>query len=206
MFEIRYFTKADLLEANNEAIASNRNRTLIPEMVEALPDKNFPVAFFFIHNDVEMRCRLILSEIDTWAFLDVPLATYNSLPTAIVHDDGSVEFSGLTTYQVESEVESKIETVQVYKCMECEEISEDAGDQLYECGNCGIMFIRGNSADGASHRCPDCNKFSSKVADRSCVDCEEGEVEEITGYKCPSCETVHEDKDEARNCCQRELV
>jgi hypothetical protein len=42
---------------------------------------------------------------------------------------------------------------------------------------------------------------SSSRTDLSCVECEEGEVEGITAYKCPSCEALHEEEDEARNCC-----
>lgn len=47
---------------------------------------------------------------------------------------------------------------------------------LYECGDCGTRYTRGTSADGESHRCPDCNKFGAKVADVGCPDCEEGEL------------------------------
>jgi len=96
----------------------------------------------------------------------------------------------------------QIETIQAYKCVECLEISEKAGERLYECRDCGTLFTRANSADGMSHRCPDCNRFSSKVADQSCLDCQEGEVEKITAYKCPVCAALHEGNGEALRCCE----
>lgn len=98
----------------------------------------------------------------------------------------------------------ELETSKAYKCDECGEIFEEVGDKLYECGDCGTKFTRDNSADGMSHRCPDCNKFSAIFSDESCVECEEGDVEEITAYKCPSCDALHEDEDEARDCCKKE--
>jgi len=71
-----------------------------------------------------------------------------------------------------------------YKCEACETIwSEDGAPEFevfYECGNCGTIFSRGDSYDGDSHRCPDCMKFSSKLYDKGCPECEEGEVVEIT--------------------------
>ena len=75
----------------------------------------------------------------------------------------------------------------MFKCLECGELADEAGDTLYECGGCCTRFTRGNSADGYGNRCPDCRKFSAKLADQSCVACEEGEVEEV--------EEVEEDED-----------
>jgi DNA-directed RNA polymerase subunit RPC12/RpoP len=215
--EVRYFTKATLIQANGEAIASERNRTLVPEKLDALPDKKFPVVFSFVHNDLEARCQVVLDENGTSALLDVPLAAYNSLPVAVEHDDGSVEFREPMSYQMASEAgafaresplvsdvpdDSDLETAQAYKCVECGEISEEAGDRLYECGDCGTTFTRENSADGMSHRCPDCSRFAAKVTDQSCVECQEGEAEEITAYKCPRCGVLYEDEEEALSCCE----
>lgn len=74
-----------------------------------------------------------------------------------------------------------------WHCLECGEYFPDDGNDvdvaLYECGNCGARFNRNNSADGDSSRCPDCGKFSGKVAARSCPMCEEGEVEECEVYE-----------------------
>lgn len=75
-----------------------------------------------------------------------------------------------------------LEILNGHKCESCDEILEEGSAievPLYECGSCGTIFNRDNSADGDSHRCPDCNKFGSKVSDTSCSECQEGEVIEI---------------------------
>ncbi len=87
-----------------------------------------------------------------------------------------------------------------YKCMECQEVSGEPGDgPLYECGDCGTKFTRNTSADGSSHRCPDCNRFSSRAADLSCGECEEGEVEEVVILECDVCGDEVAEDDEAEH-------
>lgn len=44
---------------------------------------------------------------------------------------------------------------------------------LYECGECGTVFDRENSADGNSQKCPDCNKLAAKLTAHGCPDCQE---------------------------------
>ena len=67
-----------------------------------------------------------------------------------------------------------------YICDKCEALVtvDDAEEcsPLYECGECGSRYNRDNSADGESHRCPDCGKFGAKVADKCCPECEDGEL------------------------------
>jgi DNA-directed RNA polymerase subunit RPC12/RpoP len=65
------------------------------------------------------------------------------------------------------------------KCGNCEETFEDdtEAEPLYECGDCGNRFTSGTSADGEGNRCPDCNKFGSKVTDLGCPSCNEGELQ-----------------------------
>jgi predicted RNA-binding Zn-ribbon protein involved in translation (DUF1610 family) len=60
----------------------------------------------------------------------------------------------------------------VWFCQSCEEVIEDPVT-LYECGECGTIFSRENSADGNSHKCPDCNRFAAKLTAHGCPDCEE---------------------------------
>lgn len=66
-----------------------------------------------------------------------------------------------------------------FKCDSCDETfdSEDEAVSLYECGDCGNRFSQETSADGAGHRCPDCNKFGAKVSDMGCPSCNEGELQ-----------------------------
>lgn len=100
-----------------------------------------------------------------------------------------------------------VELVTAYECAECGEVSEDVEESpLYECGECGTKYNRDNSADGSSHRCPDCNKFGSKLATRHCAECSEGEVEEVERWRCNECETLHETEDEAVQCCPDESI
>jgi len=75
-----------------------------------------------------------------------------------------------------------VETRMGYKCQDCEAIinpdEQDVDITLYECGQCGTRFNRDISyAD--NHQCPDCLKFSSKVAEMSCPECQAGELDEI---------------------------
>ena len=87
METIRYFTKTQLIAANKKAIATQRNRTLKPKKLEALPDVRFPIVFTLLHNDEEMRCRIVLDENGTSAYLDIPFSTFESLPTIQVPSD-----------------------------------------------------------------------------------------------------------------------
>jgi DNA-directed RNA polymerase subunit RPC12/RpoP len=85
----------------------------------------------------------------------------------------------------------------LYKCQDCRALTAMDGtdvEPLYECNSCGTMFVKSNSADGESHRCPVCNKFASKVTDTGCVDCGEGELEVIDGYVCEGCDEAFEDE------------
>ena len=72
------------------------------------------------------------------------------------------------------------------KCLECEAVvlEGDEGPALYECGDCGIKFNRDGSYND-NHQCPDCRKFSMKLADESCPECGQGELEDVVA--CTDC-------------------
>jgi hypothetical protein len=75
-----------------------------------------------------------------------------------------------------------------WRCLNCDEVTEDAPQgPLYECNACGTQFTRDGSADGSSHKCPDCNKFATKLAAYGCDICGEGEMEAIFFVECPRC-------------------
>lgn len=66
--------------------------------------------------------------------------------------------------------------------------------RLYECGDCGNFA----DADGEGNRCPQCNKFASRVGD-ACPECEEqieDELEEVTRWQ-SSDGQLHETEAEA---------
>lgn len=91
--------------------------------------------------------------------------------------------------------------VQLYKCRNCDEITlVDEADTitLYECGECGTVFSQENSYTGYNHQCPDCHKFSSKLTDEGCPECQEGELEETDGSQCDECDEIFEDEKEYR--------
>lgn len=73
--------------------------------------------------------------------------------------------------------------IEAVRCLTCDHIADadDATSPLYECGSCGEMFD--NMVKSDSHRCPSCNKFGSRVADRACPECGEGEVEDIQAWE-----------------------
>lgn len=77
----------------------------------------------------------------------------------------------------EPEPDAVIEEERGWWCADCEEFTGDEPDgPLYECGDCGTVFNRDNSYDGDSNRCPDCRKFSAKIADFACPNCGEAEA------------------------------
>ncbi len=86
------------------------------------------------------------------------------------------------------------ELITAYLCQSCDTITDTPDETLYECNNCGLRFKRGDD-DGATQRCPECNRFAAKVADQSCPNCDDGELEEVSAFSCPTCDSLHQ-KDE----------
>jgi uncharacterized C2H2 Zn-finger protein len=83
--------------------------------------------------------------------------------------------------------------ITIWKCQMCDSYEKEENisfEPLYECSFCGRTFTRSGSYDGESHRCPDCMKFSSKLTDKGCPECMEGEMEEAEGWECPNCDEI----------------
>lgn len=82
---LRYFTKAQLIAANEEAIKSDRNRTVEPRVLQELnPDGIYPVTWYLDHNYCEARLRVIINVVDGLpiaVMVDVPYSTYEALDT-----------------------------------------------------------------------------------------------------------------------------
>jgi DNA-directed RNA polymerase subunit RPC12/RpoP len=95
----------------------------------------------------------------------------------------TVEFAGGTPDERER-VEGTEQTV--YVCQGCEAVlAECEEERLYECGECGAKFPQSEGGGRNGNMCPQClNKFGSKIADRFCSECREGEVEEMDGVAC----------------------
>lgn len=79
-------------------------------------------------------------------------------------------------------VECKEDNERKYRCNACGETFEDDDEavSLYECCGCGIQFTANASANG-NHQCGECNRFASKISERGCPICDEGELEELEG-------------------------
>jgi DNA-directed RNA polymerase subunit RPC12/RpoP len=75
-----------------------------------------------------------------------------------------------------------------FGCTSCDWAAEDDADcePKYECGSCGTEFLRSESSDGDSNRCPDCNKFGSKLY-LACPECED-ETQTMDIVHCPICD------------------
>lgn len=97
--------------------------------------------------------------------------------------------------EVSPNIEVHWDQIAAYKCEECGALAEDTAGPIYECGECGERYNRDNSADGTSHRCPACGKFGARVADWSCQECGQGEVEEADAYSCSVCGEIVEGDD-----------
>tara|TARA_R100001244_G_scaffold31860_2_gene30411 strand:- start:760 stop:1050 length:291 start_codon:yes stop_codon:yes gene_type:complete len=86
-FDIRYFTKEDLIDAAVIATETDRNRQLDPDLLEEnlVEGYKYPVTLAFSHNDEEMRVKIMLGPQEhEVGWLDIPYATYENLPTDTV--------------------------------------------------------------------------------------------------------------------------
>lgn len=80
-------SKQRLIKENRKAIRTNRNRTLVPELLEELPSLNFPVVRVWDHNEREARLEVLIWDKkgqSHYVFLDVPYRTLKSLPFKFV--------------------------------------------------------------------------------------------------------------------------
>ena len=86
-----------------------------------------------------------------------------------------------------------------WHCDECDAYSEETGGNLYECGECGEMFTRANSAND-NHQCQSCSRFGSRTGEQGCVECGEAPVEQVPASECTDCGEIVEDTDEQGLC------
>jgi len=77
------FLTYDLLKSLNEtAIRNDSNRSLCFDKLPISKTDVYPVVMDFIHNDVEIRCKLVLNAQGDTAWLDIPIKAFNELPEA----------------------------------------------------------------------------------------------------------------------------
>ena len=83
--QIKYFTKKSLAEANEVAISTDRNRSLIGNVAE-FENHLYPVVFDMLHNNEEMRLQICLNAEGKTGWIDVPFDTFENLPTIKMHN------------------------------------------------------------------------------------------------------------------------
>ncbi|MCB2313626.1 HNH endonuclease [Clostridium tagluense] len=89
---IKYFTKTDLIQANNAAIRENRNRQLKKEFLESLSAEGlYPISYHIYHTKDEVRVNILFDSKGTCGFLDMSSYRYELLPISIKNKDGIYE-------------------------------------------------------------------------------------------------------------------
>ena len=90
---IKYFTKKQLIATNNAAIREKRNQQLKEDFLDNLPtDRTYPVAYHIYHTKDEVRVNILFDANGTSGFLDMSKNRYNLIPTAIMSEDGTIEY------------------------------------------------------------------------------------------------------------------
>jgi hypothetical protein len=70
-----------LVQLNRKAIRARAGRSLRSEYVEKLPvDKLYPISQHFLHNDCDVRCRIVFNEQGQTGELDITLDDFNRVP------------------------------------------------------------------------------------------------------------------------------
>jgi len=88
----KFLTYDTLKMLNDSAIRNGLNRSLVFEKLPIAKADVYPVVMAFMHNDIEMRCELILNRHGDSAWLDMPIKAFNELPEDDSESD-QVEFT-----------------------------------------------------------------------------------------------------------------
>ncbi len=93
MHKIRYFTKDALVSAAKQAETNDVNRQIDVKRLEKIVESGvlYPITFALVHNDKEMRCRVVLNEQGESAFLDIPIEVWQNLPLQEVWEPQPLE-------------------------------------------------------------------------------------------------------------------
>ncbi len=88
MRPVKYADKEILKKLNDHAVMEEKNRALVDEVFDLLPDDDtlYPVVIAFIHNECEMRLGFaanVNGKLET-LIIDVDFDFYNYLPNAEV--------------------------------------------------------------------------------------------------------------------------
>ena len=81
---VKFLTHANLRFLNEWAIKEDFGRSLYFENLPIAPNDIYPVVMHFLHNDSEVRCKLVLNKHGDTAWLDIPIGKFTELPEASV--------------------------------------------------------------------------------------------------------------------------
>jgi hypothetical protein len=84
---VKVLTKHALLRLNRKAIRANANRSIKLSALGPLSVNDvYPVSSAVVHNDMDIRARIILNDRGLAVELDMTLNDYNAIPTVAIPD------------------------------------------------------------------------------------------------------------------------
>lgn len=90
---VKFFTKKELIHANNAAIREKRNKALNEDFLNSLSDDGkYAEAYSIYHTKDEIRVNILFDDKGTSGFLDMSLNRYELVRTAIMFEDGTIEY------------------------------------------------------------------------------------------------------------------
>ena len=81
MRQIPYLTYDSLKRINKSSIKAKRNRNVYFDRLTIDTDMTYPVVFDMIHNDIEVRTRILINAEGESVWLDMSFDEFASLPT-----------------------------------------------------------------------------------------------------------------------------
>ena len=84
----KFLTHERFEELNKKAVQNGMNRSLYFDRLPIDAADRFPISLSLVHNDVEMRCVVVLNREGETAMLDMSFDDYNGLPEIETEEDG----------------------------------------------------------------------------------------------------------------------
>jgi hypothetical protein len=76
----KFLTYTSFEELNEKAVRNRLNRSVWLNKLPVDVHDKFPIVLTLVHNDVEMRCEVVLNREGETAWLDMSFDDYNRLP------------------------------------------------------------------------------------------------------------------------------
>lgn len=79
---VKVLTRTRLRRLNNKALKNGAAQSIRTHILDRLSDEHiYPVSMSLLHNDVEVRCTIVLDAQGHVGMLDITLADYDAIPT-----------------------------------------------------------------------------------------------------------------------------